>query len=78
MEDSPSVPPFSLAGSCTVAENDEETGTPSSTDYEERAGPPAAPAGVQGDTTFEHNHGEIGSSKADTPAILVWEGVTYR
>lgn len=83
MEDSQSAPPFSLAGPRTAAaDNDEETGTPSSTDYEERAGghPAAVLAGVRGGTTaFEHNdRGEIGSSKADSPAMLVWEGVTYR
>lgn len=90
MADGQPIPAFSLDGSCSVTENDEETGTPSSTDYEERAGHPAVLAGVQGGTgtgvqggtgthnTCEHNGGETGSSKADTPTILVWEGVTYR
>eukprot|EP00903_Cladosiphon_okamuranus_P022806 g20998.t1 len=85
MADSQPAPSVSPAGSCSsLPENDEETGTPSSTDYEERNGHPAALAGVLGGTgrgtgnIFEPNRGEAGLSKPDAPTILVWEGVTYR
>lgn len=77
MSGSQAEPP--LAGfRTTVTENGKETGTPSSTNYDERADDPAVLAGGKGGTTLKHNRGENGASKAETPAILAWEGVTYR